>query len=151
MKNLIIILLFLMSATVANSQKRWKTIKPIKDTTGISEIVIFVCECTGARDVDMIDGYLKMSDSLVKLVGQQPTMDVSDEQKTWLFGTWDNPTEKMGYVYWVRGKIISVIDRGFKPKAGPRYIPFFDIYQYKLLRKELNPSDGPNDPESSNQ
>jgi len=115
------------------AKKNWKTIKPIKDTAGISEIRVFYCECTGSRDVDVDSGHLKMPDSLTKRIGSQPTMDISDQQWKLLFGS----PKKSSRMYMVRGKIISVTDRGFEPKAGPRYIPFFDIYQYKLLHKEL--------------
>jgi hypothetical protein len=126
---------FYILFSIQSNAQRWKTIKRIVDTSFISELRIYHCECTGSRDIDVDSGFLRAPDSLLLHLRKLPTMDISEKHWKRIFGSWKK--KGFGYTYLVRGKITSVIDRGYVPKAGPRYIPVFDVYQYKVLKKRI--------------
>ncbi len=112
------------------AQNGWITIKPVPAGAILSELSVYHCECTGSRDLDVDTGTLHV------LPGQEHTsagmLDISSEQRDILFG---KKQQRLNYVFLVRGRVTNVLDRGGPQKAGPRYVPFFEIYQYKILRK----------------
>lgn len=64
-------LLFFLLAFVAfdsSAQRKWKTIKPIEDTSGIRELWIEHWECTGCGDAEVIDtSWYSLPDSLKEI------------------------------------------------------------------------------------
>lgn len=118
----------------ASAQNGWITLKPFSDSSYISEVSVFHCECTGSRSVDIDSGQLAIPDSIRNGQGFS-TMDISKEVFQKLFGSGND--NRLEYMYLIRGKVSKILDIGFTPKAGPRYIPYFEVYQYKLIRKTL--------------
>jgi len=112
------------------AQNGWISIKPVPSGAILSELSVYHCECTGSRDLDVDTGTLHV------LPGQEHTsagtLDISSEQRDILFG---RKQQRLNYVFLVRGSVTNVLDRGGPQKAGPRYVPFFEIYQYKIVRK----------------
>ncbi|MBL7748336.1 MAG: phosphodiester glycosidase family protein [Chitinophagaceae bacterium] len=128
-------ILFLLFLLTASAQDKWKTIRPVPAGTILSELSVYHCECTGSRDLDVDTGTLQVSpDQAHTSAG---TLDISPEQRDILFG---KKQHRLNYVFLVRGTVTNVLDRGGPQKAGPRYVPFFEIYQYKVVRRAWIPS-----------
>ncbi|MBL7732972.1 MAG: phosphodiester glycosidase family protein [Chitinophagaceae bacterium] len=123
---------FLLFTFTGRAQNGWKTLKPIPAGAAISELSVYHCECTGSRSLDIDTGFLIMPEGDEQKVAH--TIDISQEQETELFG---KKQKRLTYIFQVRGIVTKVLDRGGPQKAGPRYVPFFDIYQYRVLRKAL--------------
>ncbi len=120
-------------------QGKWKTLKPIKDTSFICELRVFHAECTSCEDIEIDSGEIRSPDPLMLKLHTQPPTDLANGQWKKLFGSYKS--KKYGYAYLVRGKVQSITDLGSYTKAGTRYIPVFEVYQYKFLKKEYEYSD----------
>lgn len=121
---------FLLFTFTGRAQNGWKSLKPIPAGAAISELSVYHCECTGSRSLDIDTGFLVMPEGDEQKVAH--TIDISQEQETELFG---KKQQRLTYVFQVRGIVTKVLDRGGPQKAGPRYVPFLDIYEYRILRK----------------
>ncbi|MBL7724105.1 MAG: phosphodiester glycosidase family protein [Chitinophagaceae bacterium] len=114
------------------AQEKWKTIKPIKDTSFLSELLVYHAECTSCTDAEVDTGWIRLPDSLSEkypLYSKFNIDFVNEDFFKRLFKT--HKSKKFDDVYLVRGKVTGMMP----PTKAHGYIPVFDVYQYKLIKR----------------
>jgi hypothetical protein len=116
----------------SSSQERWKTIKPINDTSLLSELLVYHQECTSCGDAEIDTGLIKLPDSLLKKFSRYGSFNidfVNENVFKRLFG--DYKSKKFDDTYLLRGKVVGISP----PTKAHGYVPILDVYQYKLVKK----------------
>lgn len=130
-------LLFFLLAFVAfdsSAQRKWKTIKPIEDTSGIRELWIEHWECTGCGDAEVIDtSWYSLPDSLKEIYSLTKSSIAFTGEKTFSEIFRSYKSQRFTYQFAIRGRFTG---NSTPVTKGSGAIPIFDVYQYKLISRK---------------
>lgn len=139
LKYFLIFFLLVFVAFDSSAQRRWKTIKPIKDTSGIRELWIEHWECTGCGNAEVIDTTWNLWPDSLKAIYSiaKSSIDFADK-KTFgeIFRSYRS--KRFTYQFAIKGRYTGSETPATKG-SGP--IPIFDVYQYKIISRKYSFAD----------
>ncbi len=133
-KYFLIFFLLAFAMFFSSAQRGWKTIKPVRDSSGMRELWIEHWECTECGDAEVIDtNWYRLPDSLKEVysITQSSIHFAGEKMFTEIFGSYKS--KRFTFQFAIRGRFTGESTPATK---GSPAIPIFDVYQYKIISRK---------------